>query len=313
MAIAYDSGKVGLAIDTARALSLYRQAAERGNAGAMRRLGRAYQRAELGLARDMPSAEAWFLSSAVFGNEKAAVELAELYLSGTEGVYGRPEDGYAVIERLAADGMEAARLRLAAALLLGQGVKANLDAAHKLLLTLEAEGVAAAAFRLAQAYEFGQGGTAIDLVQARAHYAKAAQANFPDGMDYYARALYAGRGGERDRGAAVQWWQRATDAGHRPSRNNLAWVRCSSNDPKVRDPVQGTRLVSAALEQGSSANLEDTLAACLAANGQFEQAIATVQRAIEQASGEADLDEAERAAFARRLALYQRGEAWFED
>lgn len=313
LAIGYDSGKVGLGGDMAQALSLYRQAAERGNAGAMRRLGRAYLRAELGLPRDVAVAEAWFLSGAVFGNERAAIELAEIYLSGTQGVIGQPEDGYAVIERLAVDGMEAARLRMATALLLGQGVKANVDAAFQLLLTLEKEGVSAASFRLGQAYEFGQGGIDVDALQARAHYAKAAAAGHPDAMDYYARALYAGRGGPQDRAAALRWWERAHNAGHPPSGNNLAWVRCSSRDPEVRDPIAGTRLVTAALERAASPNLDDTLAACLAASGQFEQAIATERRAMAQAASDTGVDEQQRAAFARRLAQYQRGEAWFED
>ena len=57
LAIAYDSGKIGLRPDAARAVELYRRAASLGNSGAMRRLGRAYARAELGLVTDLARAE----------------------------------------------------------------------------------------------------------------------------------------------------------------------------------------------------------------------------------------------------------------
>lgn len=312
MAIGLDSGKVGLASDPVRALALYQQAAVRGNAGAMRRLGRAWQRGELGLKPDIGEAEAWLLSAALFGNERAAVELAELYLSGTAGVYGRPEDGYAVIEKLAADGMQPARLRLAMAMLLGQGVKANVEAALALLVKLEAEGSAGAAFRLGQIREFGQGGVEIDWVEARKHYARAAEAGSAEAMDYYARSLYAGRGGAEDRKQAVDWWQRAADLGHAPAINNLAWTRCASREPTLRDPVQGTRLISELLARAPSPNLEDTLAACLAANGQFEQAIATQQRVVQAAEADPHTSQGTRAAYQARLASYERREAWYE-
>ncbi len=122
MALAYESGRVGRPASSLDALKMYRRAALAGNAGAMRRLGGAYLRGELSLPIRIRRAEAWFLSAALFGNSRAAMELAELYLAGAKGLDGRPEEGYAVLEKLAADGMQPARLRMATALLLGQGV-----------------------------------------------------------------------------------------------------------------------------------------------------------------------------------------------
>lgn len=312
LAIAHDSGKLGIAAEPVRALDLYRRAADLGNSGAMRRLGRAYARAELGLPADTARAEAWYLSASLFGNQKAASELAELYLNGTEGVVGQPSDGYAVIERLAAEGLVSARLRMAVALLLGQGVDANQDLALRMLNELSARGVDTADFRLGQIYEFGQGGVSVDLITARRYYATAAKAGNLLAMDYYARALYAGRGGDRNRTRAVYWWQKAAAKDHAPAVANLAWVRCSSSDPQVRDPVAGTRLVSSALERRRSANLNDTLAACLAASELYVQAVAVQRETLTLAASEANLDDAQRRAFAERLAQYQRGQPWRE-
>jgi TPR repeat protein len=313
LAIGHDAGRMGLDADEERALTLYREAAQLGNGGAMRRLGRAYARGELKLKPDMARAEAWYLSASLAGNQKAATDLAELYLAGTEGMIGQASDGYAVIEKLAADGMVAARLRLAVALLLGQGVEANADLALQMLRELSADGNLAAEFRLGQIYEFGQGGVEPDLQAAREHYRVAAKGGHPDAIDYYARALFAGQGGARDRVEALRWWTQAAAKGHGPSIANLSWARCSSRDPAVRDPVDGTRLVSEALQRKPSANLNDTLAACLAASGLFDQAVATQQQTLDLAEQEPALGVEQKRAFAERLALYERGEAWSED
>ena len=106
--------------------------------------------------------------------------------------------------------------------------------------------------------------------------------------------------------------QKAAAKDHAPAVANLAWVRCSSSDPQVRDPVAGTRLVSSALERRRSANLNDTLAACLAASELYVQAVAVQRETLTLAASEANLDDAQRRAFAERLAQYQRGQPWRE-
>lgn len=313
LAIGHDAGQMGLAVDAERALALYRSAAQLGNAGSMRRLGRAYVRGELNVQPNMARAEAWYLSASLAGNQKAATDLADLYLDGTEGMVGQASDGYKVIEKLAADGLVAARLRMAVAVLLGQGVRANVDLALQMLRQLSADGVLAADFRLGQIYEFAQGGVESNMADARDHYRRAADGGYLDAIDFYARALFAGRGGKRDRSAALRWWQQAAAKGHANSIANLSWVRCSSRDPAVRDPLSGTRLVSEALQRKVSANLNDTLAACLAASGLFDQAIATQQQALMLADKDRALDAQQKQAFAERLALYRRRQAWTED
>lgn len=311
LATALERGDVGLPADPARALLLFRSAAEQGNTTAMRRLARAWLGGELGLQARPERAEAWYLSAAMAGHEPAALELAEHYLKGTRGLDGRATDGYAMLQELAARGLDGARVRLATALLLGQGVRADPQAALAALQGLEAEGLAAAGFRLGQTYEFGQGGVAVDFSRALDHYRRAAELGHPDAMDYYARALYAGRGAQRDRPAALRWWQRGVERRHPASLANLAWVRCSSPDPQVRDPQAGTRLVSDELQRRRSANLSDTLAACLAAAGRFDEAVAIQLHTLELASAESSGGEVP-AAYAERLAGYQRGEAWRE-
>ena len=182
-----------------------------------------------------------------------------------------------------------------------------------MLAELSADGVAAADFRVGQIHEFGEGGVDIDLPQARGYYERSAKAGNLDAADYLARALFAGRGGARDRAAAIDWWDKAARKGHAGSISNLSWVRCISRDSTVSDPEQGTRLVSMALQMKPTANLNDTLAACLAAAGLFDQAVATQQETLTLAERDAALDAEQKRAFADRLARYQRQEAWLED
>lgn len=313
LGLAYENGSMGRERDPARALEVLRQAAQLGNSGAMRRLGRAWRRGELDLAADAQVAEGWYLSAAIAGNNPAALELAEMYLQQPPGFETHAEEGYALLQRLADEGVEAAKLRLATALLLGQGVQADPDTALQQLQALEQDGQAGASFRLGQAFEFGQGGVTIDLQRARTHYQRAAEGGSLPALDYYARMLYAGQGGERDRVAALTWWQRAAERGHLGSGNNLAWVRCSSRDPAVRNPAIGVITARTVLQRRRDATIEDTHAACLAAIGEFDQAIEMQLRAIESAREDEAIDSDERARFAERLALYERGEPWQED
>ena len=81
----------------------------------------------------------------------------------------------------------------------------------------------------------------------------------------------------------------------------------------MRDLQAGTRRISDVLGVDRNANYQDTLAACLAASGLLDQAIETQREAIANASVDADISDAQRRAFAQRLALYESGEAWAED
>jgi len=68
-----------------------------------------------------------------------------------------------------------------------------------------------------------------------------------------------------------------------PARNNLAWTLATHADPQVRQPAEAVRLALRTNELTGDKNprILDTLATCYAADGQFDQAIATAQKSIE--------------------------------
>jgi hypothetical protein len=311
LALVTEIGSDRAAPDPERAHVYFVRAAQAGNAGAMRRLGRAYERGELGRNKDLAEAEGWYLSASIRGNQTAALALANLYLQSHPSLRGDREDGMRIIEELAKAGHVAAQLRLASVLLPRGG--ADSERALALLIDLDGENIAAASFRLGQIAEFGQAGQSVDYPRALAYYRRAAAAGHAAGRDFLARALYAGRGTERDRRAALRWWSDAAAAGWAPAANALAWVQCTSADPAVRNPLAGARRISDLVSKDRQANYRDTLAACLAASGQMAEAIEVQREVLASAAAEPQVTDGQRAAFAERLKSYEAGQRWTED
>lgn len=90
--------------------------------------------------------------------------------------------------------------------------------------------------------------------------------------------------------------------------NDLAWLRATCPDESIRDAGEAVELARKACELTSNENVEclDTLAAALAADGQFQEAVEVQTRAIAQMEPEA-ADAAQ-----KRLLLYRNGEAFRE-
>jgi serine/threonine-protein kinase len=88
--------------------------------------------------------------------------------------------------------------------------------------------------------------------------------------------------------------------------NNLAWLWATCPEAALRDPTRALELARKACAMGEDSNRLDTLAAALAACGQFAEAAAVQERAWTQAG------EHEKADFQGRLELYRAGQAYSE-
>jgi tetratricopeptide (TPR) repeat protein len=90
----------------------------------------------------------------------------------------------------------------------------------------------------------------------------------------------------------------------------LAWLLASQPDPQLRDSAEAVRLAEALANESSrqDAYVLDLLAAALASDGRFEQAVVVGAEARDRASanGEGDLA----ASIQQRLALYRSGQAY---
>lgn len=145
------------------------------------------------------------------------------------------------------------------------------------------------------------------------HVRNAADGGSARAMASYASLLFNGAGAlPRDCRQAVEWAQRAEDGGIEHARNDRVWYLATCPIPAQRDSAQAMQLAGFMIDRGDlldPAEL-DTVAAALAANGQYQQAVDYQQRAL------AGLDKdaaATRKHMQQRLAAYRSNRDWVQD
>jgi protein O-mannosyl-transferase len=144
-------------------------------------------------------------------------------------------------------------------------------------------------------------GLAIALLQQRkvdeaiAHWKKALSIQ-PDNLEAnnYLGIMFIYRG--EIESAIAQWQQTlAFDPDNVDAAKNLAWVLATSTDAHLRDGRKAVELAqrAALLPGGNTAIVLRTLAAALAENNQFEEAVATAERAqhLAEATGDGAIAE----------------------
>ncbi len=116
----------------------------------------------------------------------------------------------------------------------------------------------------------------------------------------------------RDESAATQEFRAAIElnADHAGALNNLAWVLATSANPRRRDGAAAVRYAERAVRLGRDTDPDwlDTLAASYAEAGRFDAAVATVERALQQAAASGRQQLAPK--LTARLALYKAHEPY---
>jgi tetratricopeptide (TPR) repeat protein len=128
--------------------------------------------------------------------------------------------------------------------------------------------------------------------EAMDHYNLALQANPNIAEAHYQLAALCGA--HHDTGSAINHLQAAIRlAPDWPLPfNNLAWILATQSDPQFRNGPEATKLALRAVTlTGETPSMLDTLAAAYAESGQFADAVATAQSAVQKAgnSGETNL------------------------
>ncbi len=98
--------------------------------------------------------------------------------------------------------------------------------------------------------------------------------------------------------------------GYVDAANNLAWLLATAADPALRDPREAILLVEADAQGSEAPWLLDTLAAAYAADGRFEEAIRTADRAARIATEQELTASAEE--IRARLSLYRQHEPYVD-
>lgn len=292
-------GRDGAKHDPAEGERLLHLAAHGGEVGAMRSL--AYLEAEREAWAD---AVRWLGPAITRGDSDAVLLLADLYVEGDPAeVGGTVEDAVKLYGLLDVHEDRAdARRRLASLAIEGRGMKQDLRKARALLEQDAEKGDVESQRTLGMLLISGRLGRADEKNGVRWMERAIAQG------DADARAAYGtwlvGRptASERSRGLGMLEAVLPQDEDNL-ARNNLAWARCVSPHADVRDPAKGLQ-VARPMEDNprTDGGSMDTVAACYAATGDFDKAVALQRRAMDMAKVDVSDEES---TMPGRLRLYE--------
>jgi len=151
----------------------------------------------------------------------------------------------------------------------------------------------------------------VDKAVAQFQTALRLRQNFPEAHNNLANAfLRQGRPKE----AVAEYEAALSAAGGNPELlNNLAWLLATCPEPSVRNGKRAVDLAQQANEVtgGNIPQILGTLAAAWAESGQFKEAIATTQHALEMATAQTNTIQIEIAQ--ARLKLYQANEPFRDE
>lgn len=295
-----------------RGMPLMERAAQGGDAPAARMMA--------AVARDRKQwleAAGWLLGAVDHGDVPALYELAQLYEAGHDGLPGKLDDAIASYEEIAADRTDTdtaprARRRLATLALEGRGMKRNPKRAREWLLVDAQRDDAPSQVQLAVAYLDGSFGEA-DAAEGERWLKRASDNGSVEARTVYGTWLVSRRGSAETHQRGVELLRAAAKDGGLTQLNNLGWFQCVSSFPEVRDPAAG--LAAARRMQLRDGTLDarylDTIAACYAANGDFETAVRLQQQVVAADAG-GESGAVSQGGPGGRLALYRAGKPYVE-
>jgi len=155
--------------------------------------------------------------------------------------------------------------------------------------------------------------------RALPHVQRAANASNGMAMLELSRFYVEGLAGlPRDCRQAADWQARAEEAGIEHARNEQVWTLATCPIPGQRDPARALELAKFMMERKDklSASELDTVAAALAANRRFDEAVAYQNEAIEKVPAEITDRKAQAATVKRmrqRLGDYRKGKDYVLD
>lgn len=258
-------------------------------------------------------ANQWLQVQAQLGVPEALMDLALAMIAGADGIDSNPQQARRILEIMIRDSKDdawrvRARRELAKLLLDGaDGVEADLPAALALFRanTLDPESILYLAVLLVRHPEQAQPGENGEaLLRARAES--------DDTAAQYELALLilAGKLSADDPASSLAWMERA-QSGSEDALNLYCWTLCTHRNPQLRDPARALTVLDdlKKLADGEPAYL-DTVAACLAANDRFDEAITTQQAALDALAPSAS--DAARQSLNERLTLYRTQQPYLE-
>ena len=285
LAWAYETGKQpGVPADPAKALHWRTQAGMLGDIPSMRYVAWHYAD-QSGQPNSMKLAAAWFLSATQLGDVPSMLDLSALLENDPNGFpAGSSRHAVTLYQAIDHDMPDSkagftARRHLALMMIDGRGIDRDPGRAGAILMKDAEAGDGFAMLTLARALYAGKLG-ARDTDGAQRWVEKALAKSDPSVANMIADDMYEGSRLAPDRVRAIALWTKSAQAGFDIAWNDMGWELCTSPDAGARDPRRGLDAVQHVMSTTASAGFVDTLAACQATAGHFEEAIASQQRAF---------------------------------
>lgn len=293
--------------------------ADRGDTDAQFELGLRYLTGE-GLPKNEEEGVRWVEKAAEAGHLRAQHVYGSLFEDGVI-VPKDLQKAVAWYEKAANGGFVMAQHALAVAYELGRGVKKDGAKAAEWFEKAAAQNYPPAMSALAAKLEKGEG-IPKDTARAALLYLKASKQDFVPAMARMAHLYYTGVGVPVDYRRSFGWYQRAARAGDAWAINDLAWFLSTCPDESLHNGEQAVLIAKEALkmlaENGEEERYEviDTVAAALARNGEYVEAVLWQRKAISVLEADKEVKEDDRQKlideFQDRLRLYEKQSPYTE-
>lgn len=250
---------------------------------------------------DFSAAAAWYEQAVERGFAASQVNLANLYRDG-KGLRKRPSRAFELLSAAASQQYVMAYAPLGEMYLLGEGTDRNYAAAVEWFTRGATEGVVSAHYFLGVVYERGAG-VLKDPARAAHYYRVAALQGHGRAQNSLGYLYRAGAGVPQDYLEAAKWYRLAADQEIADAMNRLAWLLATCPVEEVCNGMAAIELAMDAVRTAPTASHLDTLAAAYARSGQFDLAVATMERVLSSLTKSS----AEREKFNKRLNRYRNG------
>jgi TPR repeat protein len=283
LASAYEKGGLGLAPDPAQALAWYKRAALSGSLAAAREVAVHYANAADSDRESLQEAEGWLASPAQARDEDSMMLLAQLYMRDIRGLQHDAAFGLQLATETAQSFNTASARRTLAVLLIQGNKKLRDQARAETLLRGDAEQGDVMSQVMLAGLLLKPAGDRQRMEQSLGWLRKAADSGSEPARGMLANVLWHGMAGAADRKAARELWDALVRSDKVYAVNDLAWALCTSIDEAALDPQAGLVLMRGwQARDPLDLGMRDTLAACLAASGDFSAAVATQRRVVDE-------------------------------
>ena len=287
--------------------------ADRGDTDAQFELGLRFLTGE-GFKKDAKKGVEWLEKAATNGHLRAQYVYGSLFEDGVT-VPKDPAKAFEWYQKAAAGGFPMAQHSVGVAYEIGHGVEKDPRKAAEWFEKAAAQNYPPAMSALGAKLEKGDG-LPKDTARAALLFLKASKQEFEPAMGRMAHMYYTGTGVPLDYRRSFAWYQRAARTGDAWSANDLAWFLSTCPDESLHNGEQAVLIAKEALkilaESGSEERHEmiDTVAAALARNGEFGEAVLWQKKAISLLAADDKVTPEDRQKlndeFESRLKLYQK-------